>query len=183
MSDYIKEIEARLNEAFQQCDDDTMENCIKELSLISRQRKEAASILFRALLLRPWDGNMYDPKSWREEVRLALLRIYELNELSVKDELSRTILELFENPIEQLGPVQDLLIDEQKYCEWLAGYWELVFEAINAKQEDELELLVELIVKLDDHLGSFWESINKDRAQFGLLVVKSFEDISTLLNQ
>lgn len=182
MSEEVKEIESQLNKAYQQCDDDQMEDCIHQLST-HKDQKSAASILFKALLLRPWDGLRYDPKSWREEVRLALRKIYKLNELIGEDKISKEILDRFENPIEQLGPVQDLLMTEEKYCEWLAEYWEIVFEAVNAKQLDDIEKLVSLIIDLEQHLRSFWSDINKERAQFGLQIISSFEDIVRDLNE
>ncbi len=182
MSEDVKEIETRLNEAFQQSDDDQMEDCVLKLSKHNDQRS-AAAILFRALLLRPWDGKKYDPKSWREEVRKALVTLYKLEEFKQEDKITEQIKQHFENPIEQLGPVHDLLIEEQKYCEWLSQYWKLIFEAVNAKQADDIETLVDRIKDLEQHLRNFRTDINKERAQFGLQVISSFEDMVRHLNE
>lgn len=182
MSETVFALQDKFIKAFRQCDDDLMQVCVTALSE-SEDQKGGATILFRALLLRPWDGKRYDPKSWREEVRLALRKIYKLNELTGEDQISMDILDLFENPIEQLGPVHDLLIGEQKYCEWLAEYWKLIFEALKVKQADDIEILISLINELERHLQGFWTDINKERAQFGLQIISSFEDIVRDLNE
>lgn len=167
-----------LYNAYKNCNDERMEQCLQKLSECIKARETAGAYLYQAVDYRPWDGQYYEPKSWRSDVKDAINRLYGSDELlgRLKDKstdlmkvLAAELGEIFDEPLYVLGPVHDLKIEEEKYCFLFTDLLEVLVNI--AKQtiepgEMDIEVRLNYIRKIDERVTHL-ATLLKDEKKYG----------------
>lgn len=173
-----EQIAGVLKNAYKNCNDDRMEQCLQKLSNCTTARETAAAYLYQAIEFRPWDGEYYDPKSWRSDVTKAIKKLYDsetlLRELKMSDTGLANVLftelkEIFDEPLYALRPVHDLKIGVDSYSFLFTELLELLTEIARPATgnpaltiEDRLHYIQELDEKIE-HLAR----LIKDEKTYG----------------
>lgn len=186
----------QLISAYKNADDYKMSQAIQILAEKKNHRRKAGSYLYQAIDLRPWDGNGYDPKSWREDVTKSINKLYDVERLtraldavgSSEGKRMKTELEvIFEEPLDVLRPVLDAKIEIRKYSELVTDLLELVLEAVQeyiefkGKRIEKAVTIIDTMDKKIEHLASELNQTElKHRGYIGFL--RNVYEIRNILN-
>jgi len=186
----------QLISAYKNADDHKMSQAIEILAEKKNDRKKAGSYLYQAIDLRPWDGNRYDPKSWREDVTKSINKLYDVERLtrtldaegSSEGKRIKTELEvIFEEPLDVLRPALDAKVEIRKYSELVTDLLEFVLEAVQeyiefkGKRIKKVVTIIQTIDRKIEHLASELDQTElKHRGYIGFL--RNVYEIRNTLN-